>query len=45
MTFEKENAFLARFTKAAGAGMLLNIAELKLAYEEGIGHPNDRKTF
>src|SRR5215469_12985283 len=44
MTFEEEKAFLARFTKAAGAGMLLNIAELKIAYEEEIGHPTSNST-
>ena len=44
MTFEEEKAFLARFTKAAGAGVLLNIAELKLAYEKQIGHPTSNST-
>src|SRR5215467_5564477 len=34
MTLEEERAFLAKFAKAAGAGELLNIAELKLAYEQ-----------
>jgi hypothetical protein len=29
MTFEDERAFFATFTKPAGAGMLLNVAELK----------------
>jgi hypothetical protein len=29
---------------AAGAGMLLNIAELKIAYEEEIGHPTSNST-
>ena len=44
MTLEKEKALLARFTKGAGAGMPLNIAEVKLAYEEEIGHPTSNST-
>src|ERR1700739_1799119 len=38
MTLEEEKRFLAPFAKAAGAGELLNIRELKIAYEETIGH-------
>ena len=44
MTLEEEKGFLARFAKAAGAGMLLNIAELKIAYEKEIGHPTSNST-
>jgi hypothetical protein len=29
---------LARFAKAAGAGEMLNIHDLKVAYEKAIGH-------
>src|SRR2546430_12947458 len=36
MTLDEEKAFLARFAKAAGAGELLNICELKTAYEKEI---------
>ena len=39
MTLEEERRFLARFAKAAGAGELLNIRALKIAYEEQIRHP------
>ena len=38
MTIAEENALLARFAKAAGAGEMLNIHDLKLAYEQAIGH-------
>jgi transposase len=44
MTLEKEKALLARFTEAAGAGGPLNIAELKLAYEEEIGRLTSNST-
>ena len=44
MTLEKEKALLARFTKGAGAGVPLNIAELRLAYEEEIGRPTSNST-
>ena len=36
MTVAQEKALLARFTKAAGAGELLNIQDLKAAYEKAI---------
>jgi transposase len=39
MTLVEENALLARFAKAAGAGEMLNIHDLKAAYERAIGHP------
>jgi transposase len=38
MTLEEEKAFLATFAKAPGAGQLLNVQELKSAYEKQIGH-------
>jgi transposase len=44
MTLEEEKALLARFTKAAGAGVPLDIAEVKLAYEKEIGHPTSNST-
>ena len=39
MTVAEEKALLARFAHAAGAGELLNIHDLKAAYEKAIGHP------
>lgn len=45
MTLEEEKAFLARFAQAAGAGELLNICELKAAYEKEIGHPTSNSTI
>ena len=44
MTLEEEKAFLAKFAKAAGAGELLDIGELKSAYEKEIGHPTSNST-
>src|SRR5450631_1875400 len=38
MTLEDEKALLARFAKAAGAGEMLNVHDLKAAYEKAIGH-------
>src|SRR4249919_275397 len=38
MTLAEERALLARFAKAAGAGEMLNIHDLKAAYEKAIGH-------
>src|SRR6266853_5355996 len=38
MTLAEEKALLARFAKAAGAGEMLNIHDLKAAYEKAIGH-------
>ena len=37
MTLAEEKALLARFAKAAGAGEMLNIHDLKAAYEKAIG--------
>src|SRR6476469_793217 len=45
MTLEEEKAFLATFAKAAGAGQLLNVRELKLAYEKKIGHQTSNSTI
>jgi transposase len=44
MTLEDEKAFLAKFAKAAGAGELLNVSELKIAYEKAIGRPTSNST-
>ena len=38
MTLAEEKALLARSAKAAGAGEMLNICDLKAAYEKAIGH-------
>jgi len=38
MALSEEKALLARFSKAAGAGEMLNIYDLKAAYEQAIGH-------
>jgi transposase len=44
MTLPQEKALLADFTKAAGAGELLNIHDLKAAYEKAIGHATSNST-
>jgi transposase len=44
MTLAEEKALLDRFAKAAGAGEMLNIHDLKAAYEEAIGHPTSYST-
>lgn len=44
MKLEEEKAFLAKFAKAAGAGELLNVCELKIAYEKAIGRPTSNST-
>jgi transposase len=44
MTLSEEKALLARFGKAAGAGEMLNIHELKAAYEKAIGHETSNST-
>jgi transposase len=44
MTFAEEKALLARFANAAGAGEMLNIHDLKRAYEQAIGHPTSNST-
>ena len=45
MTLEEEKALLARFAKAAGAGELLNIHDLKADYEKAIGHETSKSTI
>ena len=42
MTLGEEKALLARFAKAAGAGEMLNIHDLKAAYEKAIGHETSK---
>ena len=44
MTLAEEKALLARFAKAAGAGEMLNIHDLKAAYEQAIGHQTSNST-
>src|SRR5215470_11271343 len=45
MTLEEEEEFLNRFAEKAGAGELLNIHDIKAAYEEIIGHPTSNSTI
>jgi len=42
--FSSKKALLARFAKAAGAGEMLNIQDLKAAYEKAIGHTTSNST-
>src|SRR5205807_9128847 len=44
MSLAEERALLARFAKAAGAGEMLNIHDLKAAYEKAIGHETSNST-
>ena len=44
MTLSEEKALLARFGQAAGAGEMLNVDDLKAAYEQAIGHPTSNST-
>src|ERR1700733_2811602 len=44
MTVAQEKTLLARFAKPAGAGEMLNIHDLKLAYERAIGHRTSSST-
>lgn len=44
MTLGGEKILLARFAKAAGAGEMLNIHDLKAAYEKAIGHATSNST-
>ena len=44
MTLSEEKALLKRFSKAAGVGEMLNIHELKAAYEKAIGHETSNST-
>src|SRR3984893_9080598 len=41
----EEKALLGRFAKAAGAGEMLNIHDLKAAYEKAIGHETSKSTI
>src|SRR5262245_17809239 len=45
MAVTEEKALLARFAKAAGAGEILNIHDLKVAYEQAIGHRTSNSTI
>jgi hypothetical protein len=45
MTLSAEKVLLASFAKAAGAGEMLNIQDLKVAYEKAIGHPTSNSTI
>jgi transposase len=45
MTLSGEKALLACFAKAAGAGEMLNVHDLKAAYEQAIGHPTSNSTI
>ena len=45
MTLAEEKALLACFAKAAGAGEMLNIHDLKAAYEKRIGHATSDSTL
>jgi len=45
MTVAQEKALLARFAKAAGAGEMLNIQDLKADYEKAIGHETSNSTI
>ena len=44
MTLAEEKVLLERFAKATGAGEMLNIHDLKAAYEKAIGHPTSDST-
>jgi transposase len=44
ITVAEERVLLARFAKAAGAGEMLNIHDLKAAYEKVIGHETSNST-
>jgi transposase len=45
LTLKEEKAFLNQFAKTAGAGELLNIRDVKAAYEKVIGHPTSNSTI
>jgi transposase len=45
MSLWEEKALLARFAKAAGAGEMSNIHDLKAAYEKAIGHQTSSSTI
>ena len=45
MTLAGEKALLARFGTAAGSGEMLNVHDLKAAYEQAIGHLTSNSTI
>lgn len=45
MTLAEEKALLDGFAKAAGVGEMLNIHDLKVAYEKAIGHETSNSTI
>ena len=45
MTLTEEKALLDRFAKAAGAGEMLNVHDLKASYEKAIGHETSNSTI
>jgi transposase len=45
MSLAEEKALLARYAKSAGAGEMLNIHDLKAAYEKAIGHQTSDSTI
>jgi hypothetical protein len=45
MTLKEKKAFLEQFAKATGAGELLNVHDLKAAYERAIGHSTSNSTI
>ena len=45
MTFTEEKALLGRFANTAGAGEMLNIHDLKAAYEKAIRHETSNSTI
>src|SRR5580700_524013 len=45
MTLAAEKALLECFAEAAGAGEMLNIHDLKAAYEQAIGHATSNSTI
>ena len=45
MTLAEEKALLDGFAKAAGAGEMLNIHDLKASYEKAIGHETSNSTI
>src|SRR6202043_4188792 len=45
MTLKEEKALLVRFAKAAGAGEMLNIHDLKKGLRKAIGHETSKSTI
>ena len=45
MTLAREVSLLDKFARAAGAGEMLNIHDLKAAYEKAIGHETSNSTI